>query len=347
MADELVDAVEAPVETSTRASVEMAYAKAFAPESDEGYPDAEEAPSVDRARGPDGKFVAKDAVEAPTEPVEAAPEVDAPVVAPEAPVASVDAPSRFSADAKAAWATTPPAVQAEINRAFSEMEKGINDYRAKYEPIRAIAEQAEAQGQSLADVIGNYRGIEDTLRQNPLQGLDLICKNMGLTLRDVAAHVMGQPAPERDAQVSQLSQQLHQMQGELARYQAAERRQHEEQQARTLETVSGFASSQPRFAELQHQIAWALKTEAVARTGDPAKDLQNAYDFAARLIPAAANPAQVAIPATAVAPTPPQVQPKKAGISIDGAPGSNPTVRPASKSTREALSRAAASVGLA
>jgi DNA-binding transcriptional MerR regulator len=236
-------------------------------------------------------------------------------------------------------------VQAEINRAFSELERGVNEYRAKYEPVRQYAEMAEQQGTTLAAAMANYIGLEDALRANPIQGLDRVCQNLGLTLRDVAAHVMGQQPEPVDAQVQHLSTQLQQLKGELAQYRAAKQRQDEETQAKTLETVSGFASSQPRFAELQHQIAWALKTEAIPRTGDAAKDLQNAYEFAARLIPAAV-PAPVAALAATAAPTPIPAQTRRAGISIDGAPGSNPTVRPKAKNSDEAVDRSFDHLGL-
>jgi TolA-binding protein len=308
----------------------------------------EEAPSVDRARGPDGKFIAKDAAE-PEQPVEAVPAVEAPVAAPEeplAPVAAVEAPARFTAEAKAAWGTTPAPVQAEINRAFAEYEKGITEYRARFEPLRQFDDMARQSGTTLAAAMENYVGLENALRQNPIQGLERVCQNMGLSLRDVAAHVMGQPAEPKDAQVIGLTQQVQQMQGELARYQAAERQQAEERQTKALETVSAFATQHPRYAELEHHIAWALNTGAVRRTGDPAADLKSAYDFADRLIPGP-QPAPVAAPAaTAAIPTPPPAQTRRAGISIDGAPGSNPTVRPKARNIDEAIDNAFGQVGL-
>lgn len=340
------------IDESPRASAEAAFAKVFggeepveaaevadAPEAVEPA-EVEEAPSGP-ARGPDGKFVAKEAAPAPEVPE--APETPAEEAQ---PVVS-DAPARFSSEAKAAWATTPPAVQAEIGRAFGELEKGLNEYRAKYEPIRAVAEMAEAQGQTLADVINHYTGIERLLAQDPLQGLDRICQNMGMSLRDVAAHVMGQPAPEVPQQVAQLSGRLREAEGELARYRAAERRQQEQAQSKAMETVSSFAAEAPRFAELEATIAGVLTSNLMRRTGDALADLKTAYGIAERLIPGSA-PAPVAAPAaTAATPPPAAHAPKKAGISIDGAPGSNPSVAPRSKTTREAVMRAAQAAGLA
>jgi hypothetical protein len=354
MADEAtVPEGAAEVDTSTRGSVERAFAAVAgrdeAPEVETPEVESEEAPAVERARGPDGKFIAKDADVAEA-PVEAAPEIEAPVAAPEAaPTLSepVGAPTRFSAEAKAAWATTPPAVQAEIGRAFSEMEKGIGEYRARFEPLRQYDDMARQQGTTLAAAMANYVGLEDALRQNPLQGLDRVCQNLGLSLRDVAAHVMGQPAPERDQQVMQLTQHARDLEAQLQQYQAKEAAAQQERMNATLETVQKFASESPRYGELEHYIKWALETQAVPRTGDPSADLKNAYEFAARLIPGAEPPAPVAAPAATAAPAQPVAQtPKKAGISIDGAPsGSNPAA-PRSKSTNEAVKRALSQVGL-
>jgi hypothetical protein len=276
------------------------------------------------ARGPDGKFVPKDAPE--------------PAAAPD-PVAEpvVEVPAWLNDDtAKAVWGQAPQALRDHLATRFGDMEKGITEYRGKLEPLRQYAEQAEAQGTTLAEAMDRYVGIERQLATNPIQGLEFICQNMGTSLRDVAAHVLGQPVAPVDQQVQQLSGQMREMQAELDRYRKAE-------QDRGLEVVQSFAAAQPRFAELEHHIAWALKTGAIPRTGDPAADLNAAYQFVERLVPAATPPAPVATPAATAQAAP---APKKAGISIDGAPGSNPTVRPKARNSTEAVDRVFDQLGL-
>jgi hypothetical protein len=353
MADEPVDAPEAPVDTSTRGSVERAFASVASrdetPEVETPEVESEEAPSVDRARGPDGKFIAKEATDTPEAPVEAAPEVAAPVaaqVAVGAPSEPVGAPARLSAEAKAAWSTTPPAVQAEIGRAFAEMEKGINHYRGTLETVRPLFEMAAQAGTDPGQIVQTFMGHDKALQADIVSGLAGVAQAYGFDIRQVAAHIMGQPAPEVNQQVMQLTQHTRQLEAQLQHYQAAEQRQQSERMNSVLETVNKFSAEAPRFGELEHYIKWALETQAVPKTGDPAADLKNAYEFAARLIPGA-SPAPVAAPAATAAPLQPVAQtPKKAGISIDGAPsGSNPAA-PRSKSTNEAVRRALSQAGL-
>jgi hypothetical protein len=335
MVDEPTGADAPEEDRSLDAVMDRAFGQAF---SEPAEAVSEEAPESGPARGPDGKFVAKDTAEPVEALAVAAPEaapVAAPVAAPE-PV--VDAPAWLNdASAKAVWAQAPAELRDHLSTRFSDMEKGINEYRAKLEPLRAYAEMAESQGTTIAAAMDRYVGIERELAANPLKGLEGICQNMGLSLRDVAAHVLGQPVAPVDEQVRTMSGQMREMQSELDRYRKAE-------EAQTLNVVTSFAAEHPRWAELEHTVAWAIKTGAVQRSGNAAADLEAAYKFVDRLVPAATPPAPVAAPAAVAQAAPPP--PKKAGISIDGAPGSNPTVRPKARNSNEAVDRVFDQLGL-
>jgi hypothetical protein len=315
---------------SARESIEKAFAEVPAEIEAVETPEAvvEEAPeeaSVEtaedtRARDELGRFKAAEAAaEAALEPAPLAPVVDAPKVETDAP------PARFMAEAKAAWATTPPAVRAEINRSFAEMERGLQLHQQTIAPLKQFIDMAGGSDQ-LAAAAQRYIGIEQMLAQDPLKGLDTIARNLGTDLRTIAAHVMGQPAPDQNVELQQLRQQNQQMAQQLQGVQAEKTRAAEQQ-------VTKFVEGHPRFGELSNVIAWTLKTGLAA-------DLPSAYEYADRLKPALVSPGP---PAPTAAPAPQTRGP----VSIKGAPssGSNPGRAAESMSTRDAVARAFSELG--
>jgi hypothetical protein len=113
-------------------------------------------------------------------------------------------PKRFSPDAKDAWASAPEPVRAEVARMERELTAGFEKHRAgaeAFESVREFDEMAKQSGTDLKTALTNYTNMEKVLRADPLKGLELICQNAGLSLRDVAAHVMGQ-TPEEHASKS-------------------------------------------------------------------------------------------------------------------------------------------------
>jgi hypothetical protein len=124
-------------------------------------------------------------------------------------------------------------------------------------------------GKKLKDVVASYVNMENVLRADTVKGLELICQNVGTSLREVAAKLLGLTTDEANT---------------------------------TTEMVTKFAAdpANPRFEELADDIAFFLKTRT--------KDLAEAYKLAERLNPAPAAQAQatttVASTATEMAGTP-------------------------------------------
>jgi hypothetical protein len=99
-------------------------------------------------------------------------------------------PSRFSAEAKAAWDTAPEALRAEVSRMEKEFAAGFAKYKTAAERDASLAEfhgMASRSGKNLRDVVANYAAMENQLRADPIKGLEIICQNVGLSLREVAA----------------------------------------------------------------------------------------------------------------------------------------------------------------
>jgi TolA-binding protein len=297
---------EAPEqEDAPRPSIRESLEKAFAADTPEDGEAPQEA--LGQERGPDGRFVAKEAAEQPAQEPEAVEEATpAPNMA--------EAPVRFSAEAKAAWAQAPEHVRGEIHRAITEMEGGLAQKDAVIEPIKPFIDMA-GDPAKLADALSAYTNMENLLRQDLYSGLAALAQNLGTTPTQLGAlltgQTPGQPDP-RDQQIQQLTQQVQQLSGNF---------QQQQEQA-VLGQLEQFAAANPRFEELQSDIA------AILDLGK-APDLQSAYDLAVRMNPLPPDPAPVA-------------QTRKPTRSVIGAPssGSNPGTSPRSTSAREALERA-------
>jgi hypothetical protein len=86
-----------------------------------------------------GRFKAKEQTAASTEeqkPLEAGADKTKTPVADKVPGGHAEPPARFSADAKAAWATAPEAVRAETHRALKELSDGLSQYQQVFEPLK-------------------------------------------------------------------------------------------------------------------------------------------------------------------------------------------------------------------
>jgi len=291
----------------------------------------EEAP--DRARNPDGTFKAKEAApEAEGEPVEAEAKDEAP---PEDPGIK-EAPARFSADAKADWAKASPSVRGEVNRLMREMQGGLEEHQARWEPLKEYDALTKQHGTDIPTALRQYVSLEQEIRRDPISGLTRACADMGLNFQEIVASVSGQEpndiAARSDATIHALQTKIEGMERQLGTVTTSMKT---DRAAANLREVEDFAADKPRFEELSENIAKLLETGM-------ASDVPEAYSMAERL-----NPAPVAeTPAAQPRPDPkPATQTRN--LSISGAPtgGSNPSARKVSASLDEALDNAFASIG--
>lgn len=316
-------------EPTARGAIERAFATLEAKEAGTTADKPAEQPTGDRPRNPDGTFAAKPSDQPVTTDKAAEPVKD---TSPNA-----EPPTRFSADAKAAWKDTPEPVRSEMRRAVTELVQGIEGYKTSYEPYRELDKALRSNGQNPADVIAQYTGIERLLANNLTGGLDQICQNAGTSLREVAAKIMGQ-TPDQNASAQDAT--IRELRAEIASLkkgvEGVSTHIRTNAQQATMKEIEAFASSQPRFDELAPDIAFFIESGR-------AQTLEDAYKLAERLNPAP----QPASPAAQAAPTPP-AQTRVGQLSLSGAPssGSNPANRKPPSTPREALDRAFASVGI-
>lgn len=282
-------------------------------------------------RAPDGKFTAREPQQQDQQ---------------QAPKQSAfrEAPSRFDDAAKTEWERTPESVRGAIHRAVRELEQGHQKYKAAAErdaSLNEFHEMAARAGKDLPSVVRDYVAMENHLRNDLIGGLDLICSRMGVSIRDVAAHIMGQ-TPEQitqahEATIRELRNELAELKNQLG----GVKQTFEQQQLSLIERdVMAFKAEHPRFDELAEDIAFFLKTRCPG-------DLKQAYELAERLNPAPAEAEQPLIPATKEAdhtraetkPLKPEGQKSIAGSPATGASAPEGKAGPV-PSTREAIRRA-------
>jgi NADH dehydrogenase/NADH:ubiquinone oxidoreductase subunit G len=275
-----------------------------------------------------------------------------PAVKPAASTSTSPAPARFSPDAKAVWDTAPEPVKAEVTRMERELTAGLEKHRVAAERDSKIApfhEMAAKSGTDVHTALTKYTNMETLLRQNPLKGIEAVCDNIGVSLKDVARIVLGQ-APEheqsqQDATIRDLRSTVQRLEQQLT---GVTQRFQQQDEGAIHEQIADWAKDKPLFEVLAPHIASEMR--------ESGSDLDTAYAAVLQKHPQLAA-LSTAAPAAKTEPVPPaassaaatdhEAQTLKGQKSITGAPGSGsePAAQPRSSSIKEALKRAAARAG--
>lgn len=346
-----------------------------APKAD-AKPSAEKRPSVreaveaaakkvdadDKAQTP-AKPAAETKVEKPAEKADATPSRDRDAtgkfIAKEGEPAktgtNADAPTRFSNDAKAAWATAPEPVRAETHRAIRELEAGVAKYKGDadaYVPFKPFHDLAKQMNVDPAKALREYVTLDRMLGENFPAAMARICQNKGVDIRSFAADVLGLPAEARTAlKIGQPQQQaravdpevlrLRHEVGQLQQQLGALTGQVQQRGAQGVEAEVAAFADKPLFNELSEKIAAHIRNDglSLADAYDKAYSEFQAMAERAGLIPRA-NEAAPEVAADLAAQT------QKGQKSIAGAPsaGSYPAAKKPSSSIRDAIRAAAAAV---
>jgi hypothetical protein len=307
---------------------------------------AEAKPSEGPKRDETGKFASKDG----PKPAETAQDAQKPVQTAEQPQkaesAFREAPKRFDDGAKAEWEKVPESVRGAVHRTMRELETGLEQYKAEYEPLKEYSQLAKQHGTTIKDGLDRYIGLERQLMSQNLGDKIAAIRHVfdyaGLNIREFAARILGQTPEqatvERDNEVQSLRQTVARLEQQLTGVNQSMQQQSERD---ALSRVEEFARANPRLneEEFSSTVARLLQTKM-------ADDLPGAYEMAERLHPA---------PQTARAQTPSNLstqqaaddQTVKGSKSVSGAPGTGtlPAKRKPSSSIMEALRRAEAAAG--
>lgn len=299
-------------------------AKEGKPQDEKEPPEAKEPKGPER--GADGKFAAKQAEEPKAEE---APKPDADAKA-DKPAGHIEPPKTFLPDAKETWRNTPRAVQRDVENMVRQHEADITRYREgaeRYESIRPYDEAARQSGRAgVHESLAEVAQLEDLMKANPLAALNQILLRAGprkadgqpVSLYELATaivntgqdgyqRIVSQQAPQAqrqpDPEVAHLKAQLAQMQ----------------EQTLAATVIEPFRAANPRYDELQDDIAFFLQSGKVPNSLSPSERLAVAYDMAVRINPA--SHANDAAPQTDLEPARRADDPSAAAKSIKSAPG--------------------------
>jgi hypothetical protein len=252
-----------------------------------------EAKADDRPRGPDGKFLPKEAAPeitkdaAPEKAAAPEPKITPPTEdvakasAPQPSTAAVAPPVSWAADAKAQWASLPPAIQQAVLKRETEASNGFAQYSEKvrsYEQALApLAQEAQRRGLSVSDGIQRLLDGERFLAAQPEQAILWLAQKNGIDLAQLASNP---PAPQQqartepshatvDPRVSQLEERLNTILMD-----------------QNMGVVQSFAAANPHYAKVEDQLpAIMSQLKAVEPTLTGQALLQRAYDQAIWLNP--------------------------------------------------------------
>lgn len=243
------------------------------PEPQETAPQEPETPAEpttpntdDRPRDESGRFVAKepageersippkpaDGQEAPPAATATPPE---PAAAPDGPQAqNLAPPAGWSVAAKQAFDALPDAVKQDIAKRESE----VNDGFQMYSGLRSHVEYAKSVNHTLPDLIDKWRAAEALLERSPVQGMQWLMQNYGVTPEMLGAAAQ----PQQAAQTQQPAQAQPQAQA---------------QQTASNPMMQEIAGLKNQFTQFQQQQEQAAINAAQAEWDNFRADPSNKY----------------------------------------------------------------------
>lgn len=275
-----------PVQTASipdpaqQATAEPEAAPGAAPEA---KPEASQSPPEGRARGPDGKFIAKTEESAQTAPTDqpAAALAEAPQGEPIRP------PAAWSAKAKSKFATLDPDIQQEVLKREADMDKGLQQRAGQlkqYEPLDAVLapyrDRFAVSGVSAAEAVQRLLNAQNVLERDPVGGLRLLAQQFGVSPEHIFAQP-GQPAAGQQQQ-PQAPTLPPEVQAALEKVNTLEQTIQQQQQAAEAARNQDLHDQVEKFRSDPKHIYFDNVREEMGLLleAGKAKDLAEAYDMA-------------------------------------------------------------------
>lgn len=224
---------------------------------------------------------------------------------------SVDAPpTSWGVKAKTAWANLPVEVRTEIGKREREMGEGLSALR-DYKDLKPYADTLRQMGGSVKQAMDHYTGVDRLLNRDLAGGLGIVAESynkdraaIGRMFADLAqrygASVTPNPQPANGQQAQSgsddpvaaalapflqpLLQEINDLKSQTTGRVEADRNA----QVQSLASAIQSFAADPKnvyFANVEGDIANLFARGMVPNSGNPAKDLQTAYDMAIRLNP--------------------------------------------------------------
>lgn len=245
-------------------------------------------PTGERARGPDGKFVAKDIADDATEEgaeAEIQPDQSAEVETESGEAQPLDPPASWSETAKAQWPSIDPILQAEFLKREVDWQTADGERANKlkgYEPIDAalapVQEFLNLNGIAPAQYVAQVVAVENYLRANPVQGIQWLAQRHGVDLSQ-----MTQAESEVDPAVAPLLQEINTLKSAFTGFAQSQANTQQAQIASFIDTF--MADPENKYASrLEQQVLAEIPgVNALFPNDSPQDRLRKAYDRAVRL----------------------------------------------------------------
>jgi hypothetical protein len=196
-------------------------------------------------------------------------------------------------EAREKWGNVPRSVRAEVHRVIEEASVATEQYK-RYDDIRPFDELAKSNGRDLRESLVRLNQIENLIQANPIAGLNAILSEIGprkqdgqpFSMMEVAQFIAQQghqgyqqivQSGQQAAQQQQGNQQIEALQNQIANMKA---------EAAAKDIIEPFRAANPRYAELEDDIAFFLQSGRIPASLSPSERLATAYDMAARIKPA-------------------------------------------------------------
>lgn len=203
------------------------------------------------------------------------------------------APEAFSKEAKAEWAKTPANVQSAILKREADVQKGVDELKAKYKDIDTVLaphmQAIRQNGHSPAQAVNQLFSWFQALSVNPDVAFPALAKSFG---HDITKFVGAKPADTQQPQPQPtdpqttpdwqkyLDDQMKKVQEtvgqELTGFKTYFQQQNE---AKTNEVLFNWSKDKPHFEEVRQLMAQFIQSGAVPLKNNQV-DLDGAYEMA-------------------------------------------------------------------
>jgi len=176
-----------------------------------------------RTRNEQGQFTKADSA-ATQQPAEKASDADPAQETLQQSSQALEAPTSWSADAKAKWATLDPSIQAEIARREKNMSEGgqkwSEEKRGYEETLAPVRTMAQRYGVNEREGLNRLLAANDYLERDPQAAIAWLAQSYGVDLSSLNQTL--EERPKADPMVSQLHQELNNLKASLQEREAQE-----------------------------------------------------------------------------------------------------------------------------
>lgn len=294
--------------------------------------------------------------------------------------ATVEPPKALTEEAKAAWAQTPPAIQAAFLKREQDMQRGVEELKGRYAEIDRALEphmgEIRKNGKTPAQAVQQLFAWFQAFAANPDVAFPALAKSFNYDLARLGVKAdaaggaaaaaggtpaAGQPAgdvpPAVQQYITKMEARLNELeQKSTQQYDTLASSFQRETQAKTEEVLSHWAKDKPHFEAVRGYMAQLIQSGTIPLK-DGKVDLDGAYDAAiyampevrAKVLAEAESARQKAIKDKTEAERKAQQdqadRARKAGVSLTGgAPGAPGVTQPGrkgkGKSVRESIEEA-------